>query len=135
MYQIAQLISNIFGSNNEIIQAFSNFKDQSNSNNKLINSNDIHPYTYDSCDSYFFASSTKKTGEITVTWPANSANQAKHWSASDSTHSTDNLKTCFEKQNLWYLVIGPRHYNTGWGDEGIGAGTNGYWENCDYYVG
>ena len=105
------------------------------SDNKLPNSNDAHPYSYSSCSYYFFASNTTKTGSITVTFNANSADQKKHWSASTSTHTTDNLKNAFESQSLWYLVIGPRHYNTSWGDSGIGAGTNGYWENCDYYVG
>lgn len=105
------------------------------SNNKLTNSNDTHPYSYSSCAHYFFASNTAKTGNITVTWAANSADQKTHWNASGGTHSTDNLNTIYHSSNSWYIVIGPRHYNTSWGDSGIGAGTNGYWENCDYYVG
>lgn len=35
-----------------------------------------------------------------------------------------------------HVVIGPRYYNNTGGEEGgIGAGKDGIWENCDYYVG
>ena len=106
------------------------------SNNKLTNSNDAHPYSYSAVKHYFFAANTAKTGSITVTWAANSADQKQNWTASTSSGATgQTLKDYVENGTNWHLVIGPRHYNTSWGDSGIGAGTNGYWENCDYYVG
>ena len=52
----------------------------------------------------------------------------------DQRGKTKTLSQVINEQD-WHIVIGPRHYNTGWGDSGIGAGTDGIWENCDYYVG
>ena len=107
-----------------------------NSSNKLTNSNDAHPYSYSAVKHYFFASSTAKTGSITVTWAANSGDQKQNWTSSTSTGASGKtLKDYVGNGTNWHLVIGPRHYNTSWGDSGVGAGTNGYWENCDYYVG
>ena len=106
------------------------------SNNKLNGSNDIHPYSYSSVSHYFFASNTTKTGSITVTWSASAGDQKTSWSASTSTGASGKtLKDYIDNGTNWHLVIGPRHYNTGWGNSGIGAGTDGYWENCDYYIG
>lgn len=105
------------------------------SSGKINGSNDIHPYSYSAAKHYFFVSSTAKIGTIQLTWYANYADQKSNWSASGSTSTTNNLKTCYESGSTWYIVIGPRHYNTSWGDSGIGAGTDGYWENCDFYVG
>ena len=95
------------------------------SGNKLSDSDDAHPYSYSNCKYYFFASSTQKTGNITVTWKGD---------AVDEKGSQKSLADAISEKD-WYIVIGPRHYNTKWGDNGIGAGTNGIWENCDYYVG
>lgn len=107
-----------------------------NSDNKLTNSNDAHPYSYSACKYYFFASNTSQTGSISVTWAANSGDQKTNWTSSTSTGATGKtLKDIINNGTNWHLIIGPRHYNTGWGDSGIGAGTDGYWENCDYYVG
>ena len=102
---------------------------------KLSDSNDAHPYSYSKCAHYYFVSSTTQTGNISLTWAANSADQKNSWNANGGT-STDNnsLGKVIGSQN-WYLVIGPRHYNTSWGSSGVGAGNDGYWENCDYYVG
>ena len=107
-----------------------------NSDNKLDDSNEAHPYSYSACKHYFFASNTSPTGNITVTWSGTSADQKQGWSSGESTGSSgQTLKDYLTNGTNWHLIIGPRHYNTGWGDSGIGAGTNGYWENCDYYVG
>ena len=106
------------------------------SNNKLTDSNDAHPYSYSDCKHYFFASNTSKTGQITVSWSANAADQKQAWSSGTSSGQTGKcLKDYIDNGTNWHLIIGPRHYNTSWGDSGIGAGTDGYWENCDYYVG
>lgn len=95
------------------------------SNSKLKDSNDAHPFNYPNCKYYFFASNTNQTGNISVTWRSN---------AKDEKNSGKTLAEVIAEKD-WYIVIGPRHYNTGWGDSGIGAGTNGIWENCDYFVG
>ena len=106
------------------------------SNNKLTDSNDAHPYSYSACKHYFFASNTSKTGTISVSWAANSGNQKTNWTSGTSTGTTGNtLKDIINNGTNWHLIIGPRHYNTSWGSSGIGAGNDGYWENCDYYVG
>ena len=93
--------------------------------NKLTDANNAHPYSYRNCAYYFAADSTDKTGQITLTWAAD---------AMDQRGKTQTLSQVINEQD-WHIVIGPRHYNTGWGDSGIGAGTDGIWENCDYYVG
>lgn len=106
-------------------------------NKKLIDSNDAHPYSYSGCSRYYFASNTSQTGSITVTWPANAGNQKSNWTTSSTGDqgTGQTLKENLESGTNWHLVIGPRHYNTSWSGSGIGAGTDGYWENCDYYVG
>lgn len=95
------------------------------SGNKLLDSDNAHPYSYSNCKYYFFASNTQKTGNISVTWKGD---------AVDEKGSQKTLADVISEKD-WYIVIGPRHYNASWGDSGIGAGTNGIWENCDYYVG
>ena len=92
-------------------------------NNKLTNSNSAHPYSYSSCKHYFFASNTAKTGSITVKWNANYADQKQSWSASTSTGASGKTLNDYASDGTnWYLVIGPRHYNTSWGSSGIGEG-------------
>lgn len=116
---------------------FSSEPSYNSSTNKINGSNDIHPYSYSACSHYFFVPSSAKTGTISITWPANSADQkiSSNWSGdSQKTSDTNNLKTCYESSSLWYIVIGPRHKGS-WGGSGIGSGTDDYWENCDYYVG
>lgn len=107
------------------------------SNNKLNGSNDIHPYSYSNCKHYFFSSNTSKTGEMNVKWDYNAVDQKSNWTSSATTTSTTGQRMCdyFDNGTNWHIVVGPRHYNTSWGDSGIGAGTGGYWENCDYYIG
>ena len=106
------------------------------SDNKLIGSNDVHPYSHSACKYYFFASNTSKTGSISVTWAANSGDQKTNWTSGTSTGTTGNtLKDIINNGTNWHLIIGPRHYNTSWSGSGVGAGKDGYWENCDYYVG
>ena len=95
------------------------------SDSKLTDSGSAHPYSYDNCKYYFFAENTSQTGNISVTWSG---------TAEDEKESGKTLAEVIAEKD-WYIVIGPRHYNTAWGDSGIGAGTDGIWENCDYYVG
>ena len=112
-------------------------KPATESSGKLSNSNYLHPYSASGVSHYFFASYTGSgDGNMSITWKANAADQRQSWSASESTGASGKtLKDYFDNGTNWHIVVGPRHYNTGWGDEGIGAGTNGYWENCDYYIG
>ena len=100
---------------------------------------DIHPQIDTNCAHYFFVANTAKTGAINVTWAANLDDQKELWSDTGST-GTENktLADYIDDEEDWYIVIGPRHYNTDWrvqDDEHEGAGKNGYWENSDYYVG
>lgn len=100
------------------------------STSKLIGSGDIHPYSHSNCAYYFFsADSEKKTGTCTAVWSGTAKDEKEQNEA--------NKKTLAEviKEEDWYIVIGPRYYYTGWGASGIGAGNNGIWENCDYYIG
>ena len=110
-----------------------------NDSNKLTDSNDAHPSSYNNCAHYFVVADTTATGTISVTWPANAVDQKTNWSSSELTSNVTGsgitLSECLAASSDWYIVIGPRHYNTGWGNSGIGAGTDGYWENCDLYIG
>lgn len=55
--------------------------------------------------------------------------------AVDQKGETKTLSQVINEQD-WHIVIGPRYYNNTGGEEGgIGAGKDGIWENCDYYVG
>ena len=104
---------------------------------KLDGSSDLHPYSQDACAHYFFATETKKTGAMDVTWAANSADQKQAWSAEESAGAEGKTLADYLDDEDWYMVIGPRHYNEDgtWGDNGIGAGRDKYWENSDYYLG
>ena len=106
------------------------------SNNKLIGSNDIHPYYEEHCIQYFSVTSGARMGKISVQWGYNLASQKGNWSISEE-EAEEGYRLCdyLDNGTDWHIVIGPRHYNTSWGDSGYGAGTNGYWENCDYYIG
>ena len=96
------------------------------SNNKLTDSGDAHPYSYSNCKYYFYVeNNSKKTGSFAIKWSG---------VCKDEKGSGKTLSEVIAGQN-WYIVVGPRHYNTGWGSSGIGAGQDGIWENCDYYVG
>lgn len=106
------------------------------SSNKLVGSNDKHPYSDSSVIHYFFASNTQATGNINVTWAGNSGDQKQNWTASTSTGASgQTLKDYLSGSTVWHIVVGPRHYNSTWGGSGIGAGKDNYWENCDYYIG
>ena len=102
---------------------------------KLDNSDNLHPYSVDNCVNYFFTSNTQKTGKFFVTWSADSNDQKTNWSADGTTESEKTLADYSLSDTEYYIVIGPRHYYDGWGEDGIGAGDDGYWENCDLYVG
>ena len=102
---------------------------------KLSGSNDLHPYSVSECAHYFFAASTAKTGKMSITWQASSNDQKTNWSATGSTTSQKKLSDYSLSETDFYIVIGPRHYNDSWGESGIGEGDDGYWENCDLYVG
>ena len=105
------------------------------STKKLNDSNDLHPYSLDNCENYFFTANTQREGKLLITWSADSYNQKSNWSADGKTESEDTLADYSLLDTEYYIVIGPRHYNSNWGGEGIGAGTDNYWENCDLYVG
>ena len=103
---------------------------------KLNGSNDLHPYTYNNCVHYFSSSYTGNSeGEMSITWVAKSADQKSSWGT--DIDEENNLAKYMADENNYYIVIGPRHYDDQWGTDGkeIGNGKDGYWENCDYYVG
>ena len=104
---------------------------------KLDNSNNYHPYANTNVKHYFFASSTAKTGEMNVTWAANSADQKEAWSASETAGAAEKTLADYLDDQDWYVVIGLRHTaNYGQsGDFPIGEGKDDIWENCDYYLG
>ena len=105
------------------------------STKKLNDSNDLHPHSLGNCKHYFFTANTQRDGKLLITWSADSYNQKSNWSADGKTESEDTLADYSLLDTEYYIVIGPRHYNSNWGGEGIGAGTDNYWENCDLYVG
>ena len=102
---------------------------------KLDNSANLHPYSTADVNYYYYAASDADQGNISITWAANANDQKTSWSDEGSTVTEG--KTLADVLNLkdWYIVVGPRHYNDNWAGTGIGAGTDNYWENCDYYVG
>jgi len=114
-----------------------NSKPNVDSNNKLTDSNDAHPYSYFNCKHYFFVSSTSKTGLINLTWAANASDQKTSWSTSGGTGPSGQTLNDYlsDGGTNWHIVIGLRHYNSSWGNSGIGAGQDDIWENCDYYIG
>ncbi len=105
---------------------------------KIKHSDTMHPYSTAECEHYFFASNTTKEGNISVRWDANFADQKESWSGIETTGQEGHtLADYLLGETDWYIVIGIRHYNNDWGTHGDnpGEGTNGWWENTDYYVG
>ena len=106
---------------------------------KTDNSNSLHPYSTAECAHYFFASNTTKEGNISVTWDANFADQKENWSEGQSTGAAGHTLADYLAQPTdWYIVAGIRHWHDStWAPSGTnpGEGTNGWWENADYYVG
>lgn len=106
---------------------------------KTDNSNTLHPYSTAECAHYFFASNTTKEGNISVTWNANFADQKENWSVAESTGAAGHTLADYLAQPTdWYIVAGIRHWHDGtWAPSGVnpGEGTDGWWENADYYVG
>ena len=103
--------------------------------NKLTGSNNLHPYSVSGCAHYFFVTSTQKEGKFNIFWNALSNDQKKNWSADGLVESEKKLSDYILDDTDWHIVIGPRHFNDSWASEGIGAGDDGYWENCDIYIG
>jgi len=106
---------------------------------KTDDSNTLHPYSTTECAHYFFASNTTKEGNISVTWGANFGDQKENWTESQSTGSAGHtLADYLAESTDWYIVAGIRHWHdSSWAPSGVnpGEGTNGWWENADYYVG
>jgi len=107
---------------------------------KTERSDELHPSSAAACAHYFFASSTTKEGNISVTWAANFADQKENWSEAESIGEAGHtLKDYLNEEGKdWYIVAGIRHWHDStWGKAGDnpGEGTNGWWENADYYVG
>ncbi len=104
---------------------------------KIEHSESRHPYSDTACSHYFFAESTKNDGEVTITWPANSGDQKEGWTTGTKTGIEEHTLKDYLAKDDWYIVIGPRHYNSTWdvGDEKEGNGKDHIWENLDYYVG
>ncbi len=94
---------------------------------------DKHPYGYENCAHYFFISSEVKSGQITVTWPASANDQKENWSADGEGVSTKKLSDY--SRGTWYFAVGPRYVRTDWSGSEVGAGKDGFWENCEYYIG
>ncbi len=105
---------------------------------KTEGSDRLHPYSTAACAHYFFASNETKEGNIFVTWNANSADQKEKWSEAESAGGTGHtLQDYLSETTDWYIVIGIRHWNNSWAKHGDnpGEGTDGWWENADYYAG
>lgn len=100
-------------------------------------SDTLHPYSTAECAHYFFASNDTKEGNISVTWNANFADQKENWSETESIGAQGHTLQDYLSSSDWYIVIGIRHYNNSWGTHGNnpGEGTDGWWENADYYAG
>ena len=105
---------------------------------KTIGSDSLHPSSTAECAHYFFASSTTKEGNISVTWAADFADQKESWSEAESTGAEGHTLEDYLDERDWYIVAGIRHWHDGtWSPAGTnpGEGTDGWWENADYYVG
>lgn len=105
---------------------------------KINGSDQMHPYSTAECAHYFYAANATKEGNISVTWNANFADQKESWSETESTGATGHTLEDYLNQGTdWYIVVGIRHWNTSWATHGEnpGEGTNGWWENTDYYAG
>lgn len=110
---------------------------------KTEGSDRLHPYSTSACAHYFFASNTTKEGNISVTWNADFADQKENWSATETKGETGHTLADYLLQPTdWYIVVGIRHWNSEWATHGQlpgegtdGQGTQGWWENADYYAG
>ena len=106
---------------------------------KTEGSDRLHPYSTSACAHYFFASNTTKEGNISVTWNANFADQKESWSETETVGEEGHtLADYLSQETDWYIVAGIRHWHDStWGPDGKnpGEGTDGWWENADYYVG
>ncbi len=105
---------------------------------KTIGSENLHPYSTAACAHYFFASNTTKEGNISVTWDANFADQKESWSKAEAIGEAGHTLADYLSQEIdWYIAVGIRHWNNGWAKDGDepGEGTEGWWENADYYAG
>lgn len=105
---------------------------------KINGSDQMHPYSTTECAHYFFAANTTKEGNISVTWSKDFADQKESWSEAESTGASGHtLEDYLNEGKDWYIVVGIRHWNTSWATHGEnpGEGTNGWWENTDYYAG
>lgn len=107
---------------------------------KIDYSSNLHPYNVEACKHYFFAANTTREGNIFVTWNANFADQKEEgcWSTTETTGAAGHtLGDYLNESTDWYIVIAIRHYRTGWQAHGSypGGGSDGWWENADYYVG
>ena len=106
---------------------------------KIEGSHGLHPSSTSACAHYFFASNATKEGNISVTWNANFADQKESWSEAEAIGATGHtLADYLSKETDWYIVAGIRHWHDStWRPDGEnpGEGTDGWWENADYYVG
>lgn len=109
---------------------------------KITGSANAHPYSMDNVAHYYYFANDDDQGNISVNWPSTANDQKTKWSADGSTATPGNTLGEVLGTKDWYIVVGPRHYHTNWGHDGVGAGGTGadtddadYWENCDYYFG
>lgn len=108
---------------------------------KIDGSDRMHQYSTGACAHYFYAANETKEGNISVTWNSNFTDQKENgfWSATksivDGGHTLEDYLN--EEGKDWYIVVGVRHWNNSWGTHGEnpGEGTDGWWENADYYSG
>lgn len=104
------------------------------STRKLVGSADLHPYSLEACEHYFFAASSEDSGEIIINWESTLADQKEAWSKTKAEGAEGHqLKDYFDAED-WHIIIGPRHLEE-WSGTEIGEGFDNIWENCDYYVG
>lgn len=109
---------------------------------KLNNSDTLHPGNPDLTNvaHYYYAANNDDQGNISVNWSSTANDQKILWSTDDDPEEKTTGNTLGEVLDAkdWYIVVGPRHYYANWAahsTEYSGAGKDGYWENCDYYVG
>lgn len=104
------------------------------STRKLVGSADLHPYSLEACEHYFFAASSEDSGEIIINWESTLADQKEAWSKTKAEGAEGHQLTDYFDAEDWHIVIGPRHLEE-WSGTEIGEGLDNIWENCDYYVG
>ena len=107
---------------------------------KINGSDQMHPYSTADCAHYFYAANATKEGNISVTWNKTFTDQKEEgfWSATESiVEDGHTLEYYLNQETDWYIVVGVRHWNNSWATHGEnpGEGTNGWWENTDYYAG